>query len=203
MWISYDTTSKYHTCTLQCFLLSKWFIMCHISHRNYINHHAFFYNYIYDKDSIIHAQYKFNPKHRTWPWKHTNDYDVYEGNTLLLYTTCIYKIAHSGKSYIYRRFGDKLFFSGVPLNTFMDDIEADIWNIIKLSLVKSWELDHLPTWLLKECIAELVALITDIVNTSLRESMIPKSPKTVLIRPLMKKTGLDSDILKNYDPVSN
>ena len=33
--------------------------------------------------------------------------------------------------------------------------------------------------------------------------MIPKSPKTALIRPLLSKTGLDSDILKNYRSVSN
>ena len=62
----------------------------------------------------------------------------------------------------------------------MDATEAEIWNIIKLSPVKSCELDPLPTWLLKECKAELV-LITDIVNMSLRESMIPKSLKTALI----------------------
>ena len=33
--------------------------------------------------------------------------------------------------------------------------------------------------------------------------MFPKSLKTALIRPLLKKTGLDSDILKNYRHVSN
>ena len=66
-------------------------------------------------------------------------------------------------------------FSGVPLNTFMDATEAEIWNIIKLSPVKSCELDPLPTWLLKECKDELVPLITDIVNMSLRKCMIPKS----------------------------
>ena len=49
-------------------------------------------------------------------------------------------------------------FSGVPLNTFMDATEVEIWNIIKLSPVKSRELDPLPTWLLKECKAELVPL---------------------------------------------
>ena len=43
-------------------------------------------------------------------------------------------------------------------------------NIIKLSPAKSYELDPLPTWLLKECIAELVPTITDIVNMSLRDS---------------------------------
>ena len=81
-------------------------------------------------------------------------------------------------------------FSGVPLNAFMDATETEIWNIIKLSPVKSCDLDPLPTWLLKECKAELVPLITDIVNMSLRESMIAKS--------LLKKTGLDNDFLENY-----
>ena len=73
--------------------------------------------------------------------------------------------------------------SGTPLSTFMDATEIEIRNIIKLSPAKSCELDPLPTWLLKECIAELVPTITDIVNMSLR--------------------GLDSDILKKYCPVSN
>ena len=94
-------------------------------------------------------------------------------------------------------------FSGVPLNTFMDATEADIWNIIKLLPVKSCELDPLPTWLLKECKTELVPLIIDIDNMSFRESMIPKSLNTALIQPLLKKSGSDSDILKNYHPVSN
>ena len=76
----------------------------------------------------------------------------------------------------------------------------EIRNINKLSPVKSCELDPLPTWLLKECIAELVSIITDIVNMSLQESIIPKSLKTALIRPLMKKTGLDSDIWKKISP---
>ena len=58
-------------------------------------------------------------------------------------------------------------FSGVQLNT-MEATEAEIWNIIKLLPVKSCELDPLPTWLLKECKAELFPLITDIVNMSLR-----------------------------------
>ena len=37
---------------------------------------------------------------------------------------------------------------------------------------------------------------------SLRESFIPKSLTTALIRPLLKKTDLDTVILKNYRPVS-
>ena len=58
---------------------------------------------------------------------------------------------------------------------------------------------------LKECIAEFMPTITDIVNMSLRDSLLPKSLKTALIRPFLKKTGLDSDILRcaegQYDEV--
>ena len=85
----------------------------------------------------------------------------------------------------------------------MGATEEEIRIIIKLSPGKSCELYLLPTWLLNDCIAELVPLTTDIVNMSLRESMISKSLKTDLIRPDWKKTGLDSDILKNNRPVSN
>ena len=38
---------------------------------------------------------------------------------------------------------------------------------------------------------------------SLRDSLMPKSLKTALTRTLLKKTGLDNDILKNYRPGSN
>ena len=57
--------------------------------------------------------------------------------------------------YTYRRFGDKLFFWSSTKYLY-DATESEIWNIIKLSPVKSCELDPLPTWLLKECKAELV-----------------------------------------------
>ena len=95
------------------------------------------------------------------------------------------------------------YFSGTPLITFINATEVEIRNIIYMSPAKSYELDPLPTWLLKECIAELVPTITDIVNMSVRDSLTPKSLKTALIRALLKKTGLDSDILENYRPVSN
>ena len=64
-------------------------------------------------------------------------------------------------------------------------------------------MDPIPTWLLKECVTELVPLISDIVNKSLAESHVPESFKMALVRPLLKKPNLDQDNLKNYRPVSN
>ncbi len=49
----------------------------------------------------------------------------------------------------------------------------------------------------------LVDTITNIVNRSLKDSNVPKSFKEAVVRPLLKKPGLDNEILKNYRPVSN
>ena len=94
-------------------------------------------------------------------------------------------------------------FSGTPLTNCMDATQLEIQNIIKLASAKSCELDPLLNWLLMECIVELVPTITDIVYTLLRDSLMLNSLIATLIRPLLKKTGLDSDILKNYRPISN
>ena len=68
---------------------------------------------------------------------------------------------------------------------------------------KSCELDPLPSWLLKECVDELSPIVTCIANTSLSHAIVPLSLKTALMRPLLKKPGLDKEVLKNYRPVSN
>ena len=45
--------------------------------------------------------------------------------------------------------------------------------------------------------------MTNIINSSLRSSQVPKSMKSAIVTPLLKKSTLDPDILKNYRPVSN
>ena len=112
-----------------------------------------------------------------------NDFNVFFYNKILTIRSEL------GLPGLYKCGSTTTSFSGTPLTTFMDATEIEIRNIIKLSPAKSCELDPLPTWLLKECIAELVPTITDIVNMSLRDSLILKSLKTALIRPLLKKTG--------------
>ena len=81
--------------------------------------------------------------------------------------------------------------------------EKEVREIILKSGNKSCELDPLPTWLLKECLDELLPLITGIVNSSLKSGSVPKEFKSARIRPLLKKSGLDQNLLKNYRPVSN
>ena len=61
----------------------------------------------------------------------------------------------------------------------------------------------IPTFLLKESIETLLPFMTVMINASLREGCLPVTQKHALVSPLLKKTSLDPNELKNYRPVSN
>lgn len=94
-------------------------------------------------------------------------------------------------------------FIGQHLDTFENVSEAELRKIIMAAPSKSCELDPMPTFLLKPCLDSLLPLITSIINKCLTESKVPESFKTAIVRPLLKKPGLDKEIMKNYRPVSN
>ena len=68
---------------------------------------------------------------------------------------------------------------------------------------KACELDPLPASLYFDCLPQLLSFITDIINFSLTSGIVPANFKTALVRPLLKKHTLDSNMLNNYRPVSN
>jgi hypothetical protein len=67
---------------------------------------------------------------------------------------------------------------------------------------KSCELDKLQTKILKMHLNELLPLVTNMVNLSLRQGIFPTKWKHAIVRPLLKKAGLEL-VLSNYRPVSN
>ena len=89
------------------------------------------------------------------------------------------------------------------LVAFLPASAQEVKQIIQKSPNKSCELDPIPTWLLKDCIDELLPSITHLINLSMELGYVPKQFKSARIRPLLKKPGLDIDTLKNYRPVSN
>jgi len=46
-------------------------------------------------------------------------------------------------------------------------------------------------------------MITNIINQSLRSGHVPKSLKTAVIKPILKKPWLDPEVSANYRPISN
>ena len=67
---------------------------------------------------------------------------------------------------------------------------------------KSCELDPLPTTVLKEILPSVIGPLTKIINVSLTQRIFADMWKVAVIRPLIKKLGLDL-LLSNYRPVSN
>ena len=78
-------------------------------------------------------------------------------------------------------------------------------RIIKHCPTKTCSLDPLPTALLKDerLLAQVVPLITAIINRSFESSCVPDEFKLALVIPLLKKLGLDINLFCNYRPVSN
>ena len=63
--------------------------------------------------------------------------------------------------------------------------------------------DPFPTKLLMNHLEAIIDTILHIVNLSLTTGVFPTSCKSSIVIPLIKKTGLDCEVLKNYRPVSN
>ena len=80
--------------------------------------------------------------------------------------------------------------------------DNEVKKLIMNMPVKHCKLDPLPTWLVLECIDEFLPIITKIVNISLTTGEMPYELKHALVRPLLKKAGLDF-VKKNLRPESN
>ena len=67
----------------------------------------------------------------------------------------------------------------------------------------TWGLNPFPTKLLMSHLSSIINIIIRIVNRCFSSGDFPASCKSVIISPLIKKQGLDSEIWKNYRPVAN
>ena len=67
---------------------------------------------------------------------------------------------------------------------------------------KSCALDPIFTDFLKSCLPDVISLSVDIVNGLLSVGFVPNSLKEAVVRPHLKKIGLDPESLNNYRPVS-
>ena len=95
-------------------------------------------------------------------------------------------------------------FYGPSLGGFHQIDDSFIRKLItELQPLKVCSLDPLPKHLLRDCMDDLIPFYTAIINESLSTGIVPGHFKHALVTPLLKKHGLDPDILKHYRPVSN
>ena len=85
-----------------------------------------------------------------------------------------------------------------------EDVSLDgLKNLVSKLSNKFCCLDPIPTFLLKACIDELAPALLYIVNESLKTGSFPETMKNAVVKPTLKKSGCDQDVLSNYRPVSN
>ena len=89
------------------------------------------------------------------------------------------------------------------LGKFKSVTTDEVIKLVNKSSTKSCFLDALPTNQLKDNITVLAPFFTSFFNSSLSAGIFPNQFKTAIIRPLLKKVGLDNNLLKNYRPISN
>ena len=69
--------------------------------------------------------------------------------------------------------------------------QDEVRSIIFSMPMKSCKVDVLPTGILKKCIDEILPCLTRLVNISLRDGIFVSTWKTSIIKPLLKKQGLE------------
>ena len=94
-------------------------------------------------------------------------------------------------------------FFGSVLTCFHTVTEKNVRETIQKMPPKTCELDSIPASLLLECIDEIAPVLTDIVNACLSTGSVPDLLKQAIVKPHLKKSSLDSNIPKNFRPVSN
>ena len=82
------------------------------------------------------------------------------------------------------------------LNVLQNTTEEEVWKIIWKYPAKSCMLDPILTWLIKESRSEILPVMTYIINSSLQSSQVPKSMKSAIVTPLLKKSTLNTDTVE-------
>ncbi len=81
-------------------------------------------------------------------------------------------------------------------------VASDVCALIKSSKRSSSPADPIPVPLLCKVIDTICPVITQCINSSLTKGVVPDSFKSAIVKPILKKSGLDPETLANYRPVS-
>ncbi len=79
--------------------------------------------------------------------------------------------------------------------------EEEVEQLIRHSATQAFDLDPIPTWVLKQCIDVLLPIINRIIDLSLTSNTMLGNLKEAILAPLIKKILLDPKFFKNFCPI--
>jgi len=74
------------------------------------------------------------------------------------------------------------------MDTFEPFTKTDIRQLLKRSSNAFGAFNLMLTWLMKDCLDDMISPITNIINKSLSLGVLPRSMKSALVKPLLTKT---------------
>ena len=89
------------------------------------------------------------------------------------------------------------------LSAFKHVTEKAVEKAVQSRPSKHCPLDPVPMWLLKNSIDILAPYLTKLANQSFSSGVFPYDLKTAILKPLVKRLGLDPENYKNLRPISN
>ena len=81
-------------------------------------------------------------------------------------------------------------FKAIPL--------VELERVIKASKPTTCMLDPLPSRVLKELLPTVGPAILSLMNLSFSTGIVPSNFKAAVLKPLLKKPGLDPELVRNY-----
>uniref|UniRef100_A0A8P4G516 Reverse transcriptase domain-containing protein n=1 Tax=Dicentrarchus labrax TaxID=13489 RepID=A0A8P4G516_DICLA len=94
-------------------------------------------------------------------------------------------------------------FASQPLSQFCPVSPGELPKIMTGMKTTTCVLDPIPSHLIKDSLPAISTLITEIINSSLKSGSVPRSLKLAAVTPILKKPGLNPDIMSNFRPISN
>ena len=93
--------------------------------------------------------------------------------------------------------------SKVLFRQFTPVSEMQLEKLVTKFSCKSRDLDPIPATVLKECLLDLIPVITKLVNISITDVVVPSSLKNASLSPRLKKTNLNHEEFSSFHPISN
>ena len=94
-----------------------------------------------------------------------------------------------------------------PIVAYMTEFQpttiSEVKTVIMGAPSSSCEQDPIPTSLIKEFLDDFAPYLTKIVNLSLSTGIFPSCLQHAIVKPLLKKSNLEKQQLKNYRPIAN
>ena len=91
----------------------------------------------------------------------------------------------------------------IIFNSFRTYSVDEVRKVVLSKPIKSFSLDPIPGSILREFLPDLLPRMTTMCNRSIEAGWLPRSQRHAVVKPILKKDGLDQTDVKNFQSIAN